>query len=143
MAVDIEAVRAAERDAERERIEEIGKMVRTVRLGDEFARKLVADGTSAKEASALIFGELARRDMETDTRSMHPVTSRGEDAAFVAGASDNSSRSSPRSVRAGGPPSGPTWRLPMKKRLLCSGLRLISGRRNSGWVTLRTSCSTV
>jgi HK97 family phage prohead protease len=56
---------AAAVKAERERASEIRKLVRTVKLGDEMAERMVNDGTTVDAARAAIFEALAKRSDET------------------------------------------------------------------------------
>lgn len=61
-AVDTEQVRKEAVEAERKRSAEIVESVRKMGLGEEFATKLVNDGTAIEEARKLIIEEFAKQD---------------------------------------------------------------------------------
>jgi len=74
-------VRAAREEGvriERQRVDGIRAAVRAARLGDEFADRLIKDGTALDKARALILDELAKRDAATET-SGHVRVESGED----------------------------------------------------------------
>lgn len=78
-AVDAEAIRAAAVAAERTRVKDIRHAVRSAKLSDEFADKLVSDGTSIEAARAAIIDELAKTQTPVETRSTHNAQVIGED----------------------------------------------------------------
>ncbi|MCO5238862.1 MAG: Mu-like prophage major head subunit gpT family protein [Chitinophagaceae bacterium] len=78
-AVDAEAIRAAAVTAERTRVKDIGHAVRSAKLSDEFADKLIADGSTIDAARAAIIDELAKNQPPVETRSTHSAQVTGED----------------------------------------------------------------
>lgn len=59
--VDLDAVRAEAAKAERERVAQIGAIVRKAGLGGELAEQLVRDGKTIDETRAAVLDELAKR----------------------------------------------------------------------------------
>jgi hypothetical protein len=84
--VDKEAIRKEAVEAERARVSEINTAVRAAKLGEEFAQKLVGDGTSVDQARKLIIEQLARKSDETPINP-HVTVQGGRDErdAFRAG----------------------------------------------------------
>ena len=78
-AVDAEAIRAAAVTAERTRVKDIRHAVRSAKLSDEFADKLIADGASVDNARAAIIDELAKAQAPVETRSTHSAMVTGVD----------------------------------------------------------------
>jgi len=55
--------------AERQRTADITLAVRAARLGDDFAQKMINDGTTIEKARELIIAEFSKQDPNTQTRS--------------------------------------------------------------------------
>lgn len=67
-----EQVRAAIA-AERQRTADITEAVRAARLSDDFAQRMIIDGTTIEKARELIIAEFAKQDPNTQTRSAQRV----------------------------------------------------------------------
>ena len=64
--------------AERQRTADITTAVRAARLGDDFAQKMINDGTTIEKARELIIAEFAKQDPNTQTRSAQRVIITGD-----------------------------------------------------------------
>jgi hypothetical protein len=71
----LQAARDEGQQAERKRCEEIERICRAAKIGDDFAKKLTSDTkVTVEQARALVIDELAKKDQETQIRRENRVT---------------------------------------------------------------------